>query len=86
MSDTSAANSPKPLSLREFRKRRKPLRNVNKAAATELETQLEITLQEAGAIVRYRRDKGNFKTIADLRSVPGLDMTKIEPIQQRLVF
>jgi uncharacterized membrane protein len=36
MSDTSAANSPKPLSLREFRKRRKPLRNVNKEAAEQL--------------------------------------------------
>ena len=60
--------------------------NVNKAAATELETQLEITSQEAEAIVKYRQDKGNFKAIADLRNVPGLDMKKIEPIQQRIVF
>ena len=36
MSDTPTANSPKPLSLREFRKRRKPLRNVNKEAAEKL--------------------------------------------------
>jgi competence protein ComEA len=60
--------------------------NVNKAAAKELETQLEITSQEAGAIVKYRQDNGNYKTVADLRNVPGLDMTKIEPIQQRIVF
>jgi competence ComEA-like helix-hairpin-helix protein len=60
--------------------------NVNKAAAKELETQLEITPREAEAIVKYRQDKGNFKTVADLKSVPGLDMTKIEPIQQRIVF
>ena len=60
--------------------------NVNKAAAKELQTQLEITVREAEAIVKYRQDKGNFKAVADLRSVPGLDMTKIEPIQQRIVF
>jgi competence ComEA-like helix-hairpin-helix protein len=60
--------------------------NVNKAAAKELQTQLEITVREAEAIVKYRQDKGSFKAVADLRSVPGLDMTKIEPIQQRIVF
>jgi competence ComEA-like helix-hairpin-helix protein len=60
--------------------------NVNKAAAKEIQTQLEITVREAEAIVKYRQDKGNFKAVADLRSVPGLDMTKIEPIQQRIVF
>src|SRR3984893_9177340 len=36
MSDTSTVKSPKPLSLHEFRKRRKPLRNVNKEAAEKL--------------------------------------------------
>jgi uncharacterized membrane protein len=36
MSDTSAAKSRKPLSLDEFRKQRKPLRNVNKEAADRL--------------------------------------------------
>ena len=30
MSDTSAAKSQRPLSLNEFRKQRKPLRNINK--------------------------------------------------------
>jgi uncharacterized membrane protein len=36
MSDTSAARSRRPLSLDEFRKQRKPLRNVNKEAAERL--------------------------------------------------
>jgi uncharacterized membrane protein len=36
MSDTSAVESPRPLSLDEFRKQRKPLRNVNKEAAERL--------------------------------------------------
>src|SRR5450631_521945 len=36
MSDTSAVKSRKPLSLDEFRKQRKPLRNVNKEASEKL--------------------------------------------------
>ena len=36
MSDTSAVKSRKPLSLEEFRKQRKPLRNLNKEASEKL--------------------------------------------------
>src|ERR1700686_3587704 len=36
MSDTSAVKSRKPLSLEEFRRQRKPLRNVNKEASEKL--------------------------------------------------
>ena len=36
MSDTSAVKFRKPLSLDEFRKQRKPLRNVNKEASEKL--------------------------------------------------
>jgi uncharacterized membrane protein len=36
MSDTSTVKYPKPLSLDEFRKQRKPLRNVNKEASEKL--------------------------------------------------
>jgi competence protein ComEA len=60
--------------------------NVNKAAAKELETQLEITTKEADAIVKYRGEKGSFKTLADLKSVPDLDYKKIEAKKDRIVF
>jgi competence ComEA-like helix-hairpin-helix protein len=60
--------------------------NVNKAGAAELEKQLAITSAEAGAIVKYREAQAAFKAFSDLRKVPGLDMTKLEPIQQRIVF
>jgi competence ComEA-like helix-hairpin-helix protein len=63
-----------------------PRVNVNKAAAKELETQFEITPKEAEGIVQYRTDKGNFKEVADLKSVPGLDFTKIEPLRYRITF
>ena len=60
--------------------------NVNKAAAQDLTTQLEITDAEAAAIVKYRTDKGNFKAFADLQKVPGLDAKKIEPLKGRITF
>lgn len=60
--------------------------NVNKAAAKELETALEFTSKDAEAIVRYRQDKGAFKTVADLKKVPGVDTAKIEANKERLDF
>jgi competence ComEA-like helix-hairpin-helix protein len=62
-----------------------PRVNVNKATAKELQTQFEITPKEAEAIVQYRMDKG-FKTVADLKNVPGLDFAKIEPLRYRIIF
>jgi competence protein ComEA len=63
-----------------------PAVKINQASAAELEKLLEITPAEAAAIVKYRDANGNFKDVDGLRKVPGLDMKKIEPIQQRLVF
>ncbi len=63
-----------------------PRVNVNKAAAKEIETQFEITAKEAEAIIQYRMDKGDFKEVADLKSVPGLDFKKIEPLRYRITF
>jgi competence protein ComEA len=60
--------------------------NVNRAAAPDLESQLQISLAEAAAIVKYREAQGKFKEFSDLAKVPGLDMKKIEPIKQRIVF
>jgi competence ComEA-like helix-hairpin-helix protein len=60
--------------------------NVNRAAAPELESQLEITAAEAAAIVKYRESEGKFKDSSDLAKVPGLDVKKLEPIKQRIVF
>jgi competence protein ComEA len=57
--------------------------NVNKATAADLGTGLE---KEAAAIVKYRTDKGAFKTLEDLKKVPDLDFKKIEAQKDRLVF
>jgi competence ComEA-like helix-hairpin-helix protein len=60
--------------------------NVNMAAADDLAKQLEISGEEAAAIVKYRKDNGDFKELASLAKVPGLDMKKLEPVKLRIVF
>jgi len=37
-------------------------------------------------VVQYRTDKGAFKTLDDLKNVPGLDYKKIEAKKSRIVF
>jgi competence protein ComEA len=63
-----------------------PAVNVNKASAADLETGLGLTGKEAAAVVKYRTDKGAFKTVDDLKKVPDLDFKKIEAQKDRLVF
>lgn len=59
---------------------------VNKASAVELESLLLVKRPEAAAIIQYRTEHGDFKTIDDLRKVPGLDFKKIEAKKDLLVF
>jgi competence protein ComEA len=63
-----------------------PKINVNKATAKDLETALELSAKEAEAIVRYRDEKGSFKSAEDLAKVPGVDAKKIEAKKERLAF
>jgi len=63
-----------------------PRVNVNKAAGKELETQFEIPTKDAEAIVRYRQDMGDYKELADLKNVPGLDFKEIESVRYRIIF
>src|ERR1700682_6431902 len=51
---------------------------VNRAAAKDLETALELSARDAEAIARYREEQGSFKTLDDLKKVPGLEVAKIE--------
>jgi competence protein ComEA len=60
--------------------------NVNTAAAKDIETGLELSAEDAAAIVRYRERNGGFKTIGDLKKVPGVDAAKIEAEKDRVEF
>jgi competence protein ComEA len=60
--------------------------NVNKAAAKDIETGLALSTKEAEAIVQYREKNGGFKTVDDLKKVPGLDAAKIDAQKDKLEF
>ena len=59
---------------------------INKAAAKDLQTALEVSAKDAEAIVRYREENGNFKTLDDLKKISGLDAAKVEAKKDRLEF
>jgi competence protein ComEA len=63
-----------------------PKINVNKAAAIEFESGLSLRRSQAAAIIKYREKNGPFKSIEELKKVPGIDVEKIEAKKDRLVF
>lgn len=60
--------------------------NINQANAVDLQTTLLLRRSQAMAILQYRSEHGDFKSIDDLRNVPGLDFSKIEAKKSRLLF
>jgi len=63
-----------------------PALNVNRASAIDLESRLTLKRSEAAAIISYRAKHGPFKSIEDLKKVPGVDSAKIEAKKDRLTF
>jgi competence protein ComEA len=59
---------------------------VNTATAKDLESALDVPAAVAEAIVAQRAKNGDFKTLEDLKSVPGLDAGRIEAQKARIVF
>lgn len=60
--------------------------DVNKASAIELEAGLGLTRTESAAVLKYRTDNGDFKTMDDIAKVPGIDLKKVEARKSRLKF
>jgi competence protein ComEA len=60
--------------------------NVNKATAKDLEGSLRLPAKQAAAIVHQREEKGDFKSIEDLKKVPGIDAARIEANKNRLAY
>jgi competence protein ComEA len=63
-----------------------PKLNVNTAAAVEFESRLTLKRSEAAAVIAYRSKNGPFKSIEDLKKVPGIDPAKFESKKDRLTF
>ena len=60
--------------------------HINTESASELQLDLLLTSKAAGAIVRYRKEHGDFKSIDDLSNVTELDAAIIEKNKDRFVF
>jgi competence protein ComEA len=60
--------------------------NINKARAIDLEAALLLTRSQAEALVEYRNTHGDFKSLDDLRNVPGFDFKILESKKSRIVF
>lgn len=62
------------------------LTNVNTASAKELEKLPGVGEKSAAAIVAYRTEKGNFKTLKDLSKVKGVGEKTLEKIKPLVIF
>jgi competence protein ComEA len=63
-----------------------PKVNVNKADVAGLVAGLGIQGGQAAAIVKYRQEKGSYKSVEDLLKVPGINANAIEAKKNRLEF
>ena len=59
---------------------------VNTAPAKDLASKLDVPAETADAIVRVRTEKGKFKSIDELKQVPGLDAATLDARKDRLIF
>lgn len=60
--------------------------NVNKSTAAQLESGLGLSTAEAESLIQYREKNGDFKSIDDLKKVPGVDASKLDAKKARLAF
>jgi competence protein ComEA len=60
--------------------------NINKAKAVDLEAGLLLRRSQAIEVVQYRTQNGDFKSLEDLKKIPGIDFQKIEARKARIVF
>jgi competence protein ComEA len=63
----------------------KPL-NINTASAIDLESALSLLRSEAAAIIAYRDKHGKFKSLDDVKKVPGVSAAKIDAKKDRIAF
>jgi competence protein ComEA len=60
--------------------------NVNEADAQEIQAVLGVDVRTADAIVSYRRDHGEFKTLDELKQVEGVDAQVIDREKDSIIL
>jgi competence protein ComEA len=63
-----------------------PKLNMNTATAIQLESALTLKRSESAAVIEYRTKNGNFKSLDDLKNIPGVPFAKFESKKSRLTF
>ena len=63
-----------------------PKLNVNSAKAIDFESRLSLKRSEAAAVIAYREKNGPFKSVEDLKKIPGIDPAKFESKRDKLSF
>ena len=59
---------------------------INEAAAEELQRTLDVPETVAQATVKYRQEHGTFKSMDDVKKVPGLEAAKVDARKDRFIF
>lgn len=60
--------------------------NLNQAAAADIVDVLDLTAQQAEAILAYRKANGRIKNFDELEKIPGLDARKLAEQRDRIAF
>jgi competence protein ComEA len=60
--------------------------NVNTATAWNLRNWMNFSEKQANAVVDYRKQNGDFKTLDDLKKVPGLDAKMLDAKKDHITF
>jgi competence protein ComEA len=60
--------------------------NMNKATASEIESQLGFTTKQAEDIVAYREKNGDFKNLDDLKKVPQIEARDVDTRRNNMTF
>jgi competence protein ComEA len=72
--------------VRQFLARNYSKVDANKAPAAELAAVLDVMPDVGEAIVKFRTANGPFKTLDDLKQVPGIDAAKLDARRTRITF
>jgi hypothetical protein len=60
--------------------------NVNAATAVQLESVLELLRRESAAFIEYREKVKGFKSLDDMKNIPGVPFKKIESKKDVITF